>query len=188
MLISKWPRFCMALLMALMLKPNGFAMLATVCSSWVFVNRATYLDLKSLWDYSIVPQYPVVPSWKEVSSYPVNNFTSTPSWSFSFSSLPGAACLRSGRKLWKPLGNTNLKCVASANVPWFKWGTLRNLDFCTLFGKFVKMDIPLLCLGQGLRQVKTVSTCINWFWVETIQFTRLWWVEWRWSYGCWSQR
>eukprot|EP00438_Fugacium_kawagutii_P030697 Skav213051 [mRNA] locus=scaffold364:34927:36864:+ [translate_table: standard] len=33
--------FCLALLMALSVKDGGFAMIATVCSSWVFVNRAT---------------------------------------------------------------------------------------------------------------------------------------------------
>lgn len=36
-------RFCLALLMALMVKPFGFSMIATVCSSWVFMNRSTNL-------------------------------------------------------------------------------------------------------------------------------------------------
>lgn len=33
-------RFCLALLMALMLKDHGFSMIATVCSTWVFVSRS----------------------------------------------------------------------------------------------------------------------------------------------------
>ena len=36
-------RFCMAMLMAMMLKDNAFAMIATVCSSWVFVSRSVML-------------------------------------------------------------------------------------------------------------------------------------------------
>ena len=36
-------RFVLALLMSLMLKDGGFSMIATVCSSWVFVNRSTTL-------------------------------------------------------------------------------------------------------------------------------------------------
>ena len=45
-------RFCLALLMALMLKDNGFAMIATVCSSWVFVNRATPLWLHLVFNWT----------------------------------------------------------------------------------------------------------------------------------------
>ena len=37
------PRFCMALLMAMMVKDHGFSMIATVCSSWVFVSRSVML-------------------------------------------------------------------------------------------------------------------------------------------------
>ena len=36
-------RFILALLMSLMLRDHGMAMIATVCSTWVFVNRATKL-------------------------------------------------------------------------------------------------------------------------------------------------
>lgn len=38
-------RFILALLMALMMKDHGFSMIATVCSTWVFVNRATSLGV-----------------------------------------------------------------------------------------------------------------------------------------------
>lgn len=34
-------RFCVALVMALRLKANAFCMLATVCSSWVFLSRSS---------------------------------------------------------------------------------------------------------------------------------------------------
>ena len=40
--------FVLALMMALMVKDHGFAMIATVCSSWVFVNRAT--SKRSVWN------------------------------------------------------------------------------------------------------------------------------------------
>lgn len=41
--LSSCFRFCMALLMGLMLKDYAFGMIATVCSTWVFVSRSTCL-------------------------------------------------------------------------------------------------------------------------------------------------
>lgn len=41
-------RFAVALCMALRLKRGAFALLATVCSTWVFINRAT--SGRSIWN------------------------------------------------------------------------------------------------------------------------------------------
>ena len=46
-LFLPWPhhktRFCFALVLALRLQPGAFCMIATVCSSWVFLSRSTCL-------------------------------------------------------------------------------------------------------------------------------------------------
>ncbi len=55
--------------------------------------------------------------------------------------------LRSGRRLWNPLGDTNLKCVRSANVAPLRCNNLWSYLCCWVFGVNLPMFPPLSSVG-----------------------------------------
>ena len=66
-------RFCLAMLMAMMVKDHGFSMIATVCSSWVFVSRSVMLG----W-YKEVKRVPVNIPTKSCSRAPASDLHVVP--------------------------------------------------------------------------------------------------------------
>lgn len=172
--VLPWPhhktRFAFALVLALRLQRGAFCMIATVCSSWVFLSRSTCLG------WILQPFYAVIVGLGVGRSNCEQTYTKNyliehvccilrSNYEQTYKNLSSWTCVlyidssigpqpRTGRSVWNPSGDRTVRMVEDANATFYNLGR-------ELVGMGIRMScitcfdfLYLLCLDSFLLNTR----------------------------------